>query len=209
VREFSLHKPDAKPLRGFKQQAADTNYQVADLPKGRELSSEFAANTLGTTLAGLNFEDVFPAAQNPPPADKLFRARYTTFDGVVVDVTAWKKDETKFFAQFRAEKDAAAAEAAVAAAQAQAKADHDAQQAAATEAKDATAKPAATPPLALSDPAKDKADRLAAVDAEVAQLARRFDGWTFALPQHKFANMDKTVDELLKPVEEKKAATKK
>lgn len=207
VREFSLHKPDAKPLRGYKAQAADTNYSVADLPKGRELSSEFAANTLGTTLAGLNFEDVFPAAQNPPPADKLFRARYTTFDGVVVEVTAWKKDETKFYAQFRADKDAAAAEAAVVEAQAKAKADYEAQQAAQpADAKDA--KPA-TPPAAVSDPAKDKADRLAAVDSEVAALAQRFDGWTFALPQHKFANLDKTVDELLKPLEQKPAATKK
>lgn len=207
VREFTLHKPDAKPLRGYKTLPADINYQVADLPRGRELSSDFAANTLGTTLAGLNFEDVFPAAQNPPPADKVFRARYTTFDGVVVEVTAWKKEETRFYAQFRADKDAIVAEAAVAQAQAKAKADYEAQQTAQpADAKEA--RPAA-PPVAVSDPAKDKADRLAAVDGEVAALKQRWDGWTFALPQHKFANLDKSVDELLKPVEQKPAATKK
>jgi Domain of unknown function (DUF4340) len=217
VRELSLQNAGARPLRVFKAQESDTNYQVADLPKGRELSSEFAANTLGTTLAGLNFEDVFAAAGAAPPQDgKVHKAKFTTFDGLTVEVTSWKEgDKTR--AQLQAGKDAALSEAAIAAAQAKAKSEWDAQQAAAAadsaaktgDAAKAEAKPAATPPVAVSDPAKDKAERLAKLDAEVASLSQRFSGWTFELPAHKAASLDQTIDGLLKPLEEKKPAAKK
>lgn len=205
VREVVLNKPEGKPLRVFKQQPADTSYAVADLPRGRELASEFAANSLGTTLAGLTFEDVLPAAQAAAPADKLYRSSFAAFDGLVVEVTAWKKDD-KFYAQLQARKDAAAADSGIAAAQARAKADWDAQQAAPAAAE---AKPAAQPPLSVSDPAKDKSERLAALDAEVARLNLHFNGWTYQLPQYKFANLEKSVDEYLKPLEEKKTTAKK
>ena len=43
----------------------------------------------------------------------------------------------------------------------------------------------------------------------MAQIKQRTDGWTIVLPQYKFANIDKSVDDLLKPLEEKKAEAKK
>lgn len=206
VREVVVNKPEGRPLRAFKQQPDAINYAVADLPKGRELASEFAANALGTTLAGLTFEDVLPAAEIPAPADKVYRSSFATFDGLVVVVNAWKKDD-KFYAQLQASKDAAAAESGIAAAQAKAKTDWDAQQAASAAAE---LKPAAaTPPAAVSDPAKDKSERLAALDAEVARLNQHFNGWTYQLPQYKFANLEKSVDEYLKPLDEKKTAARK
>uniref|UniRef100_UPI0021484B29 DUF4340 domain-containing protein n=1 Tax=Tahibacter caeni TaxID=1453545 RepID=UPI0021484B29 len=206
VREVAWSRPDGKAARVFKAQPGDTNYALADLPRGRELSSEFAANTQATTLAGLNFDDVFAAADAPAPADgKVYRATFASFDGVVVALTGWKKDE-KFHAQFQARRDEAAFEAGLSAAQAKAKADWDAQQAAATA---DSAKPAAAPPLAVADPAKDRSERSAAVDAEVAELGRRFAGWTFVLPAYKAASFDKTADEFLKPLDDKKADAKK
>lgn len=200
VREVLIERPNAKPLRVAKQQSADTNFVIAELPKGREASSEFAANSLGTTLAGLNFDDVQPAAQAAAPA-QTYHSRFVTFDGLVVDVTGWKAED-KFYAQFKASKDAVLADSGIAAAQARAKAEWDAQQAAAG----ADAKPAA--PLAVTDAAKDKAERLAALDAEVAQINQRVGGWTYQLPQYKFVNLEKSVDEFLKPLDEKKAAKK-
>lgn len=206
VREVAWSRPDGKAVRVFKAKSDDANYVVADLPKGREPSSEFAANGEATTLAGLNFDDVLPAGEAPPPADgKVYRASFASFDGVVVELVGWKQNDT-FRAQFQARKDAAAFDAALNAAQAKAKADWDAQQAAAG--ADA-AKPTATPPVAVADPAKDKAERSAAVDAEVAELSRRFSGWTFVLPAYKAASFDKSVDDFLKQIEDRKAEAKK
>jgi hypothetical protein len=63
--------------------------------------------------------------------------------------------------------------------------------------------------LAVSDPAKDRQQRLAALEAEVTALNQRFAGWTFVLPANKFSNMDKAVDDLLKPAEAKKVGVQK
>lgn len=209
VRELVLEKPGAKPLRVFKAQPSDTGYALADLPKGRQLSSEFAANTLATVLAGLNFDDVFAAADAAAPADaKLHRARFTTFDGIVVQIDSWNQDG-KAYARLSAQRDAAIGDAAIAAAQAKAKADWEAAQAAAaapTEASAAGAKP--EPPLAVSDAAKDKAEQVARAEVEVAKLQQRFDGWVFVLPPHKFASLDSSLESLLKPLATDKPATK-
>jgi hypothetical protein len=97
-------------------------------------------------------------------------------------------------------------DAAVSAAQAKAKADWDAQQAAGGVAAGFAASP---PAAAVADPAKDKAERSAAVDAEVAELSRRFSGWTFVLPAYKAASFDKTTDDFLKPLDGKKTEAKK
>jgi hypothetical protein len=192
VREIAWTRADGKSVRVVKSKREDVNYTVADLPKGRELSSEFAANTQGTSLAGLNFDDVIAAAEASPPADgKVYRATFASFDGLVVDMTGWKKDE-KFYAQFRTRKDEAAFDASVAAAAVGTKPD---------------AKPEtpvvpsgeATAAAAASDPPQDKAALAAKLDAEVATLAKRFDGWTFVLPAYKAANFDKSVEDFLKP----------
>jgi hypothetical protein len=39
----------------------------------------------------------------------------------------------------------------------------------------------------------------------VAGLNTAFKGWSFVLPAHKTANMTKTMDEMLKPLEDKTA----
>jgi hypothetical protein len=64
-------------------------------------------------------------------------------------------------------------------------------------------------PLAVSDPAKDRSDKLAALNKEVASLNKTFAGWTFALPAYKFTDMSKGIDDMLKPLPEKKPAEKK
>jgi hypothetical protein len=203
VKEVVLVKPDGKRLRVYKDAESDANFKVADVPKGRELSSEFAANSIGTTLAALNLDDVATAAQAAPPADgKVYKANITTFDGVTVAIEAWQDGE-KHQARIVASFDAAAADGAIAAAQAKAKAEFDAKPAPA----DGAAKP--EPPLAVTDPAKDKEQRIKALADEVAAIKARTEGWTIVLPQHKFANIDKSVDDLLKPVEEKKGEVKK
>jgi len=197
-----LTNPDGKVLKVYKEQASDDNFKVADVPKGRETSSAFAANGLGSMLAGLKADDVF-AAKDAAPPEKVYKAEYRAFDGVSVTLTAWEKDG-KDYAQFAAKLDSAAANARIDKDQAKAKADYDAAVAAAakTEVKPPATAPAEVPkPAAVADPAKDRQDKLDALNKEVADLNKTFDGWTFVLPSFKFSNINKTMDDMLKPLD--------
>jgi len=225
LKQAVLTNTEGKVLKVYKEQAGDANFRVADVPKGREVSSDFVANTLGSALSGLHAEDAFPAKE-VPPSDKVYKAGYLTFDGLGVGLVAWVKDG-KDYAQFTAVLDAAAATANIDADQAKAKADFAAASAAAKAstakagddadgkpaadaATDAVAKAAAEPiaPLAVSDPAKDKADRLKVLNDEVVALNKTFAGWTFVLPSFKFSSIDKSMDDMLKPLEQKKPDAK-
>jgi hypothetical protein len=64
-----------------------TDYQVAPIPKGRELSSAGAADGVGSALATLEADDVRrvpPAAADAPKPD---HAIFRTFNGLELDVT--------------------------------------------------------------------------------------------------------------------------
>ncbi|MBL8299296.1 MAG: DUF4340 domain-containing protein [Rhodanobacteraceae bacterium] len=199
VREVVWTRPDGKPVRILKDKAEDTNYRLADLPKGRELASDYVTNTQATTLAGLNFDDVLPAAEAAPPADgKVYRATFASFDGIVVEMTGWKKGDL-FHAQFKTHKDQSAFDASVAAVQNETK----------TEVSAPAGADGSQPVPAAVDPAKDKAERAAKLDAEVGMLAKRVEGWTFVLPAYKAANFDKGSEEFLKPLGEKSNEAKK
>lgn len=217
LRSVTLTSGDGKTLKVYKDQPSDANFKIADVPKGREASSEFAANNLGSVLANLRADDV-AAAKDMPPADKPNKAQYTAFDGVHIDATLWQKDN-KDYAQFTASLDTDAANADIERVQAKAKADYEA--AVAAEKKAADAKPADTKPdaaeekpaeppkpLAVSDPSKDRQERLDALNGEVAALNKTFAGWTFVLPTFKYADMTKSMDDLLKPLETKKPDAK-
>jgi len=220
IRQVTITNPDGKTLKVYKDQAGDANFKVADVPKGREVSSEFVANVLGSALAGLKADDVI-AAKDMAPDAKVYKANYAAFDGLAIDAIAWVKDG-KDYAQFTAALDNAAAAARIDAEQAKAKADYEAAVQAANkkvaEEKSTTGPEAAAnakaaadvaKPLAVSDPAKDKEERTKALNEEVAALNKTFSGWTFVLPSYKFSNMDKSMDDMLKPLEQKKPDQKK
>ncbi|MEO8669718.1 MAG: DUF4340 domain-containing protein [Tahibacter sp.] len=213
IRELMLTRPDGKVLRAYKNKADDANFAVADVPKGRELSSDFAANGLASTVAGMNLDDVFPAGEAAPSADaKVYKAQFHTFDGISLAILAWKRDD-KALARISASLDQAQAEASIDQAQLRAKTEWDTAQKAiadqAEKAKAADAKPIdSVAPLSVTDPAKDKAQRLESLKTEAESLSKRFDGWTFVLPEHKFSNIDKSIEDLLKPLDSGKAAGK-
>jgi hypothetical protein len=216
LRSIELTQPDGKTLKVYKDASGDADFKITDVPKGREPSSQFAANELGSVLSGLHADDVFAAKDMAPP-DKAYKAVYTAFDGLIVDATGWEQGG-KDYAQFLARLDTTAANAQIDAEQAKAKADYDAAvQVAAKKVADekstggaqaqanAKAATAVAKPLAVSDPAKDRSDRLAALNKEAANLNRTFAGWTFALPNYKFTDLTKTMEDLLKPLPVKEA----
>jgi hypothetical protein len=208
LQSVTLTNTDGKVLKAAKQQRTDANFKVADVPAGREASSEFVANGLGSVLANLRADDAFPAKDMAPP-EKVHKAQYVAFDGLVIDVTAWDKDG-KDYAQFAAHLDDAAANADIDKEQVKARAAYDAaitaaSKKAADEKTDAAKAAADVPkPLAVSDAAKDRADKLEALNKEIETLNKTFNGWTFSIPSYKFTDMSKTMDDMLKPVETKK-----
>jgi hypothetical protein len=209
VREVAIES-QGKVLRVYKDDAAETNYRVADVPRGREVASEFVANGLASVLSGLRFDDVLPLAGAEPGTARTWKVSYAMFDGLVVEATAWEADG-KDYARFTARIDEAAASAHVDAAQAadkaryeQAKADVEAANKAALESNPkADQVPLPEPPLAVSDPAKDREERLAKLRKEAEDFNARTKDWTYVIPAYKFANMNKTLDDMLKPVERK------
>jgi Domain of unknown function (DUF4340) len=219
LKQVTITNPEGKTLKIYKEQPGDANFKVADVPKGREVSSDFVANAVGATLSGLRSEDVFSAKEMPPP-DKVYKANYAAFDGLNVGMVAWVKDG-KDYAQLTASLDQVAAAVRISADQTKAQAEYDAAVQAANK-KLAEEKPATGPtadaaakaasdvakPLAVSDTAKDRDERLKALNDEVTALNKTFGGWTFVLPSFKFTNVDKTVDDMLKPLEQKKPDAK-
>jgi hypothetical protein len=209
IASVTITRADGKTLRVFKNAATDAQFSIADVPKGREPSSEFMASGLASVLAELRLDDVAPATEIAPSAQAI-KARYATFDGLVVDAVAWQVGE-KHYAGFKASLDTIVAEKHIADEQAKAGAEHavdDADNPAEEGAEKAEASKTgeSAKPLAVSDSAKDREQRLATLDAEVAMLNASFDGWSFVLPAHKASNIDKSMDDMLKPVEAKAPA---
>lgn len=215
IKQVTLTAPDGKTLRVYKDLITDPNFKIADVPKGREPSSEFVANTLASALAGLRADDVV-LAKDAMPGDKVYKANYAAFDGLVVDATAWENDG-KSYVQFVAKLDPALADTQIKFEQAKAKAEYD-QRAVEADSKQADEKakadgktppaPKVAEPLSVSDPAKDREERLSALNKEVETLNKSFTGWTFILPAYKFSSFNKTMDAMLKPLDEKKPDAK-
>lgn len=89
ITEVVLTSADGKTLRLSKDKAADSNFQLADLPAGRELTDPAVANSLASALSGLQLEQVMPATAIPQTATK---ARYRSFEGLIVEASLWQQD---------------------------------------------------------------------------------------------------------------------
>ncbi len=213
IKEVRLTGLDGKTLRVYKDQKSDGNFKVADVPKGRELASDFVANGLGSGLSNLRADDVAAAKDSAPP-EKTYKARYLGFDGLVVEAAAWETDG-KSRVQLVVSTDAAQRDADIAADQAKDKSVYETVVAAAklkvVEAKGddaaiAKAEADVQKPASLVDAAKDRADRIAAANKAADDLNKKLQGWTYTVPQYAFSNLHKNMDELLKPLETKQAA---
>ncbi len=166
----------AKPYTAAKRSRADADFAVEGLPKGKSLTSPSAANNVATALTGLSLSDVRAASafQSTPPAAK---ATFKTFDGLVVEVDGWVRDE-KHFVALRPTFDAAQAERfKVATTPAEEKKDE--------EKKDDKAQ---EPP----EPAAPN------VDEDAKKLAAKTSGWVYEIPDYKYESLFKPADQLVK-----------
>lgn len=79
-----IRHPDGELVRIRKQDAGDVNFEVEDIPEGRQLSYPSVANGIAGVLADLTLEDVRPANA---PAEGTSTAEFRTFDGLEIFVS--------------------------------------------------------------------------------------------------------------------------
>lgn len=122
VREVTITHPDGEVVRLSKASAELANFEVADVPQGRELSYPGVANVVGNALRELNLEDVAPAAEAPADGATLVPTdvEYRTFDGLVVRITGTETGDESWIS-LAASADEAAADATAEAARINAK----------------------------------------------------------------------------------------
>jgi hypothetical protein len=174
VREVTITHPDGEVVRISKTGPELTNFEVANVPEGRELSYPGVANVTGNALRELNLEDVEPAPETPPEDATV--VEYRTFDGLVVRVTGVKTDDESWITL----------EASAAAAQD----DSEAAPAADPPAEGAAAEAstsAATPTEPTADPA-----------AEAERINAKVDGWRYKIASFQYDQMTRRMADLLK-----------
>jgi hypothetical protein len=199
VQEVTITPPTGDKLVVRKDKAEDADWAVLNVPKGKELSSPSIGNQLAGTLDALRLESVLPAAQAEPDLAQTYLARFVTFEGLVVTVTAWEKD-AKGYARFNASLDTALSEAYLLSEQSKAEAAANAEAAAAAATPAASGVPAVlTPaPKAAFDAAKFRTEKLADLTKQVEEINQRTSGWSYVLVQYKFAGIKKTMADMLK-----------
>jgi hypothetical protein len=192
-------------------QDAAGDFELQNLPRGREPASEFVADATAGLLDALRFDDVLQADAVSEGETGARSASFRSKEGLTIVLRAWQA-EGKTYARLGAELDEAqasawaasvpAAEAATDASSDSATAEPGETDAVAADADGAEHAADAAADAAGSAPAAaDVASRLETLRAELATLQQRFDGRVFVLPAFKAASLNRDLDAYLKPVE--------
>jgi uncharacterized protein DUF4340 len=197
VREVTIKHPDGEVVTISKLNADEMNFEVALIPRGRELLYPGVANVIGNSLRELNLEDVEKADSTPPP-DKPVQVEFRTFDGLIVRVVGAKRGDDAWVS-FTASVDADQ----VARNQAAAKAPQPAA-AGADATKPESGKPGDSAAQAdgAAKPAEGaKAAEAAPADptAEAQRINAHVMAWRFKLATFQYDQMTRRMADLLKP----------
>jgi hypothetical protein len=192
IQSATVQAKGAKPYTAAKNAKADADFSVVGLPKGKKLTSPSAANTLATALTGVALSDVQPAAEFEGSPEVT--ATYQTFDGLVLEMKGWSKDDKRYLAgqarfdgtladRFKASSDPAdSKEANTQDTEEAAMAETDQSDAAGTDKAEGAAKPSAATPN---------------VAQEAKSLNEKLSGWIFEIPEYKYNAIFKPLDDLV------------
>ncbi len=96
VRRLTVTHPDKTRLVVEKAKPADLDYQVANLPEGLEIESQFSVNNIVSTVTSLSLDDVKPRSDVPFDGQPVVTAVFETFDGLQGTVQLLPKDEKSY-----------------------------------------------------------------------------------------------------------------
>lgn len=199
VQQVTIKHPDGETVAISKLDAAAMNFDVAAIPKGRELMYPGVANVIGNGLRQLKLEDVEPVTDAAPEGgDKPIDVEFKTFDGLVVRATGVKRGNDgwmTFEASFDPDQ-AARFKKPAADAKAGAEGDTDASKDSAAKLGD-SAKAGDAKAGGSSAPANAKA---AAADpaTEAMQINQRVKGWRYKIAGFQFDQLTRHMKDLLK-----------
>lgn len=89
IKEVEEKPAEGTSFKASREKKEQTDFTVSNIPKGRELSSPVAANSLAGSLSALTLDDVHKST--PPAAGaKISQAIFRTFDGLELDVAGHK-----------------------------------------------------------------------------------------------------------------------
>jgi hypothetical protein len=206
IQQVTIKHPDGETVTISKREApaADltpgtvVNFDVANVPKGRELLYPGVANVIGNSLRELNLEDVERA--DASTVDRPVVVEFKTFDGLVVRATGSKRgdeDWVSFEASVDNDQAARFAKPAPAPTPASAEGGGDTKPAAAP--AEAEAKPAAPSSDAAAPADKPDAEQNDAA-AEAKRINDRVAGWRYKIAGYQYDQMTRRMADLLKPV---------
>ncbi|MEM1092347.1 MAG: DUF4340 domain-containing protein [Pseudomonadota bacterium] len=204
VRSASLAHSSGDRIELSKARPEDPNYGLDNLPDDREVLSPSAGNSIASAIAGLRFEDVAPASQENFQGLEIVQGEYETFDGLRVSTRAFNREDKYYVmldvafdaelaAQSKPEPSAPAADA-----------EESDGEAADTEAGEAGSFEDTQAAQAAADAAAMAAyeESVAAAEAEAEALKPLTDGWVFEIPSYKHGNLTKSLEDLLKPLDD-------
>ncbi len=180
VRTIEITQADGELLVVDRPDAKTSDFQVLEIPEGKELTYPTAAGGVAGGLEYVNLEDVEPVEKvDFTGAGPI--AKFKTFDGLVVTVTM-KDQDGKTWAKFDASYEAPPAEPTPPATDA------------ATPPDPSVTDPNAPPSDAATPPKKSPEE----VAKEVADFQARHSKWAYQIQSYTRANLGKKKSELLK-----------
>ena len=96
VRRVTIKHPNNTKLVLKKESPDDQDFTIVNLPKGKEVQSQFSVNNIVSTVTSLGLEDVKPASEVPFDDTAVVTATFQTFDGLEGTVKLLRKDEKNY-----------------------------------------------------------------------------------------------------------------
>ena len=93
VVEFEILHPDGESIKAMKASADDENFQLQDIPVGREIKSDWSVNSIANALADLSLDAVTPA--DGFDWNSAVRFNLLTADGLLLDVELLLNEENE------------------------------------------------------------------------------------------------------------------
>ena len=177
IAQVTITQPDGQVIRISKPNKDAANYDVADVPKGRELLYPGVANVIGNSLRELNLEDVEPTGASPPAKPTV--VEFHTFDGLVVRAEGEKRGDASWVGFMASVDPAQAARAAAATTPT-------------PPAEGAGAPPDQPKPVAAPAAPPDPA-------AEAARINAKVGPWRYKIATFQYDQMTRRISDLLKP----------
>ncbi|MCZ0953875.1 MAG: DUF4340 domain-containing protein [Rhodospirillaceae bacterium] len=185
--------PDGEVVTVSKADSEQSNFDLDEIPPGRELQYASVANVMGNVLSNLNLQDVEPRTETEEPVTVT---EFVTFDGLAITAESVEREDEPWVA-FRAEYRPPAEEPE--------KEDDPVQEAdvanAAGEVEDEVEADTEGTDVAAVETEADGTD----VAAEALALDQRLSTWRYRIASYQFDQMTRRLDDLLRELPEETA----